>query len=159
MNFNRKTALRLEIAVLPMILAGAFMPSTVWAAGQSSGTAPQKCADTNNNNICDVDEEAGIIVTGSRIRNPGLGNKEPTVSVTSQYIEDRGLTNAADALNEIPGFRGSVTPAGSQASFGQGVNFINTFGLGSNRTLTLLNGRRVVSSNVTTIFGNASPGT
>ncbi len=159
MNVNRKTALRLEIAALPMILAGIFAPSAAWAAGQSPATAPEKCADTNNNNICDVDEEAGIIVTGSRIRNPALSSKEPTISITSQYIDDRGLTNAADALNEIPGFRGSVTPAGSQASFGQGVNFINTFGLGSNRTLTLLNGRRVVSSNVTTIFGNASPGT
>jgi outer membrane receptor protein involved in Fe transport len=107
----------------------------------------------------DGGKEQAIVVTGSRIRSPALDNKEPTVSVSSQYFEDRGLTNAADALNEIPGFRGSVTPAGAQASFGQGVNFINSFGLGSNRTLTLLNGRRVVSSNVTTIFGNAAPGT
>ena len=159
MNFNRKTALRLEIAALPLILAGAFVPTTAWAAGQATTPATPDCVDANNNKVCDVDEEGGIVVTGSRIRNPGLVNKEPTVSITTQYIEDRGLTNAADALNEIPGFRGSVTPAGSQASYGQGVNFINTFGLGSNRTLTLLNGRRVVSSNVTTIFGNASPGT
>ncbi|MBW8755151.1 MAG: TonB-dependent receptor, partial [Sphingomonadales bacterium] len=61
--------------------------------------------------------------------------------------------------NEVPGYRGSVTPAGDQASYGQGVNFINLYGLGSNRTLTLVNGRRVVSSNVPSVLGNASPGT
>ncbi|HEX8056576.1 MAG TPA: TonB-dependent receptor, partial [Novosphingobium sp.] len=68
-------------------------------------------------------------------------------------------TNVADALNELPGYRGSITPAGDQASFGQGVNFINLYGLGSNRTLTLVNGRRVVSSNVPSVLGNATPGT
>lgn len=157
MNFNRKTALRLEIAALPLALA-TLVPTAAWAQ-DAAKPAALDCADEDGNGVCDADEDASIIVTGSRIRQPQLQNPEPTVSVTSQYIDDRGLTNAADALNEIPGFRGSVTPAGSQGSFGQGVNFINSFNLGSNRSLTLLNGRRVVSSNVTTIFGNASPGT
>lgn len=79
--------------------------------------------------------------------------------VSSQYLEDRGLTNVADALNEQPGFRGSITPNGSQGSFGQGVNFVNGYGLGSNRTLTLVNGRRFVSSNPNTLFNQGSQGT
>lgn len=143
-------------------LNGAALAAALLALGQAAPVLAQQsagnCEDVDSNGVCDA-EESVIIVTGSRIRLPAMENKEPTVSLTSQYIDDRGLTNVADALNEIPGFRGSVTPGGSQASFGQGVNFINTYGLGSNRTLTLLNGRRVVSSNVTTIFGNASPGT
>ncbi len=107
----------------------------------------------------DPGETGSIIVTGSRIRLPNVENLEPTVTIGSAFIENRNLTNVADALNEIPGYRGSVTPNGAQGSFGQGVNFINTFGLGSNRNLTLLNGRRVVSSNVATVFGNAGAGT
>ena len=99
-----------------------------------------------------------IKVTGSRIQLPALEDKEPTVYLNSKYLEDRGLTNIADALNETPGIRGSITPAGSQPQFGQGVNFINIYGLGSNRTLTLVNGRRVVSSNVPSIFGHTEPG-
>ena len=83
----------------------------------------------------------------------------PVTVIGNQYLSNRGLTNAADALNEIPGIRGSITPAGAQGSFGQGVNFINGLGLGSNRTLTLINGRRSVSSNVTTIFNQGSAGT
>lgn len=100
-----------------------------------------------------------IVVTGSRIRLPNLESFEPIVTVDEQYIEDRNLQNAADALNELPAFRFSVTPAGGQGTFGQGVNFVNNLGLGSNRTLTLVNGRRFVSSNVPSLFNNASQGT
>ena len=165
MKFLKKSdlygATSLEGAAIVAAFLGAVAVATPAHAQASAAPAQPaaSCVDANADGACDSEDTAGIVVTGSRIRLPGLENKEPTVSVSSQYIDDRGITNAADALNEIPGFRGSVTPAGSQASFGQGVNFINSFGLGSNRTLTLLNGRRVVSSNVTTIFGNASPGT
>lgn len=99
-----------------------------------------------------------ITVTGSRIRRPELVGLEPTLSVSSEYFADRNLTNVGDALNELPQFRGSVTQRGDQSSFGNGVNFINTFGLGSNRTLTLVNGRRVVSSNLPSLFGPGGAG-
>ncbi len=133
------------------LIAASLVASSAYA---QDAAKPATAADSAS------EEDGGaIVVTGSRIRLPNLINVEPTVSVSQQYLQDRGLTNVADALNEIPGYRGSVTPAGAQGSFGQGVNFINSYGLGSNRSLTLLNGRRVVSSNVTTIFGNASPGT
>lgn len=104
--------------------------------------------------------EDSIVVTGSRIRLPKAAeSREPIVVLDEEYIEQRNLTNVADALNELPIYSGSVTPAGSQGSFGQGVNFLNTFGLGSNRNLTLINGRRFVNSNPPTVFNNASAGT
>lgn len=170
MNFFRKSAFSsatcLQSAALAAALIG-FAGSSMASAQVATPGPAANCLDTDADGTCDVaetnadgsDKDEGIVVTGSRIRLPNLSGKEPVVTVSANYIEDRGLTNVADALNEIPGFRGSVTPQGAQGSFGQGVNFINTYGLGSNRTLTLLNGRRVVSSNVTTIFGNASPGT
>lgn len=141
-----------SLATAALIAFGAATAAQAQEAENApASSAIDKATEENANDA--------IVVTGSRIRLPNFASAEPIVSVSSQYIDDRGITNVADALNEIPGFRGSVTPAGAQGSFGQGVNFINTYGLGSNRTLTLLNGRRVVSSNVTTIFGNASPGT
>lgn len=138
-------------------LVGILAGFPVAAAAQ---TAPQNSTVAT---IAQEPESAGnddaIIVTGSRIKRLGVDRLEPTIGIDQQYLDDRGLTNVADALNELPGFRGSVTPNGGQGGFGQGVNFLNNFGLGSNRTLTLVNGRRVVSSNVTTIFGNAAAGT
>ncbi|WP_448658568.1 TonB-dependent receptor domain-containing protein [Sphingomonas sp. CJ99] len=109
----------------------------------------------------DEDEEEttnDIVVTGTRIRLPNLTSPEPITTLDNAQLRERNFTNIADALNELPGVRGSVTPAGAQG-FGQGTNFINNYGLGSNRTLTLINGRRFVSSNVATIFNNAGAGT
>ncbi|WP_343061189.1 TonB-dependent receptor domain-containing protein [Novosphingobium flavum] len=98
-----------------------------------------------------------IIVTGTRIRLPNLTNPEPTVTISADYLQDRGLTNVADAINESPGVRGSTTPQGLQTVFGQGMNFTNLYGLGVNRTLVLVNGKRQVSSLVPSLSG--TPGT
>ncbi len=104
------------------------------------------------------DDEQVITVTGSRIRVPNLEGTEPTTSIDQEFIQQRNFVNVADALNDLPQIRGSVTPNGGQSAFGQGVNFINNFGLGSNRTLTLINGRRVVSSNTPSLFGPGAAG-
>jgi outer membrane receptor protein involved in Fe transport len=92
-----------------------------------------------------------ITVTGTRIRLPNLESLEPTITLDSRQVRERNFTNVADALNELPGMRGSITPAGAQTRYGQGVNFVNNYGLGSNRTLTLINGRRFVTSSVATL--------
>ena len=98
-----------------------------------------------------------VTVTGSRIVRAGFDTLEPATVVTRKTIESLGLTNVADALR-VPGFGAGVTPEGGQSSFGVAVNFVNRFGLGTARTLTLINGRRVVSSNTPSIFGPAGPG-
>ncbi|MEO8062537.1 MAG: TonB-dependent receptor [Pseudomonadota bacterium] len=106
----------------------------------------------------DDPREAEVLVTGSRIKRAGLDTLEPALIVTGEYLRNRGLTNVADALNEMPGFGVGVTPEGGQSPYAPGVNFVNLFGLGSNRTLTLVNGRRIVTSNPPALFGPAAPG-
>lgn len=98
-----------------------------------------------------------VTVTGSRVFRAGFDTLEPATVVNRASIEASGVTNVADALR-IPGFGAGVTPEANQSSFGVGVNFVNRFGLGSARTLSLINGRRVVSSNTPSIFGPAGPG-
>ncbi len=144
---------RLGGASLLAIFAALVSPAAVAQISQPNATAQQQSANEDDTDKVD------IVVTGSRIHSPNLESLPPTVSITRQYIEERNLTNVADALNEQPGFRGSVTPNGAQGSFGQGVNFVNGYGLGSNRTLTLVNGRRFVTSNPPTQFGQGSAGT
>ncbi len=154
----------LALAALPVAVSAQVQPGEQDPGLQNRpGTVTQAAPQEVNADGTPVNQQGNrgteITVTGSRIRLPNVENIEPTVTVNQQYLEDRGLTNVADALNELPGVRGSVTPSGAQGSFGQGVNFINFFNLGSNRTLTLVNGRRYVSSNVTTIFNQGSQGT
>ena len=106
--------------------------------------------------------EAGtIIVTGSRIPKPNYDTIQPAVVLNSQAIEQRGFVNAADALNELPQFGvpgSSPVGPGQGGAFGTGQSFVNFLGLGSQRTLVLVNGRRFISSNTASIFGAAAPG-
>jgi outer membrane receptor protein involved in Fe transport len=99
-----------------------------------------------------------VVVTGTRIVHRG-DSLEPDLVISGEYLANRGLTNIADALNESPGFGTGVTPEGNQSNYGTGVSFANRFGLGTNRTLTLVNGRRVVNSNPANVFGPAASGT
>lgn len=100
-----------------------------------------------------------IVVTGTRIRAADHPQVEPLVAIDKSYLAERGLFNLGDVLRESPGVRGSASPNGAQNVFGQGANYANLYGLGVNRTLTLVNGRRVVTSAVPSSAALASPGT
>src|SRR3546814_17969345 len=56
------------------------------------------------------------------------------------------------------GVPGSSRVGGQAGAFGSGQNFVNFFGLGDQRTLTVVNGRRFVSSNTSSIFGPTGSG-
>ncbi|HEY0413832.1 MAG TPA: TonB-dependent receptor [Allosphingosinicella sp.] len=106
-----------------------------------------------------VSSEEAIIVTGSRIARPNFDTVEPSVVVTSADIETRGFETLGQALNELPAFGipGS-SPVSVQSSFGPGQSFVNFLGLGDQRTLTLVNGNRFVSSNTASLFGPTGSG-
>jgi len=92
------------------------------------------------------EEEDQIVVTGSRIRRPDLNTSFPTLVVGQETFEKNAFTNIADALTQIPAFGTGTTPIGDQGG-NIGTNFVDFLDLGSQRTLTLVNGRRFVSSN------------
>lgn len=107
-----------------------------------------------------TDDDQAIIVTGSRIPRANLETAQPSLLLSSEQIEQRGYTNIGDALDELPAFGvPGANRVGDQAgSFGSGQVFINFFGLGDQRTLTVVNGRRFVSSNTASIFGPTGAG-
>ncbi|MGS2719096.1 TonB-dependent receptor domain-containing protein [Paraglaciecola aestuariivivens] len=92
-----------------------------------------------------------IEITGSRIKKLDLETTRPVTFVDSDYIAERGITNAQSAVTDIPGVFAAASPTvggnTGAASQGVGQRTINIFGLGSQRTLTLVNGNRFVSSN------------
>jgi outer membrane receptor protein involved in Fe transport len=107
----------------------------------------------------DVLEE--IVVTGSRITRAGFDTLQPATVIDDEFMRMRGFDNAAQPLNELPqfGIPGSSNQGG-QESNNVGQNIVNLFGLGSQRTLTLINGRRTVGQNTPNFGGNtaAAPG-
>lgn len=102
-----------------------------------------------------------VVVTGSRIARPSVDNAQPTTTLTSATLNNRGYQDVARAINELPGF--SVPDSsliGSQGNgFGVGQSFVNLYALGSQRTLTLVNGRRFVGANPASVFSSAGAGT
>jgi iron complex outermembrane recepter protein len=93
------------------------------------------------------DEAEPIVVTGSRIRRDPSDESAPRTVVSEEVIEDRGYTTAAEALNQITANTPQLNQAdASGESSGSGQQFPNLFGLGSGRTLTLVNGRRMVTT-------------
>lgn len=94
--------------------------------------------------------EPEITVTGSRIARDGADAPSPVSVLSSAAVQARGITNIADALNEIPALANSATPAQSTASTRYtGSNFVNLRNLGPSRTLVLVDGVRHVPSSDT----------
>jgi iron complex outermembrane receptor protein len=101
------------------------------------------------------DELQEVVVTGSRIARPDLDRLEPTSIVSAATFDDRGYLDVGQALSELPAF--SVSPssaAQTQAGFGIAQSFVDLYGLGSQRTLVLVNGRRFVSSSTASLNGS-----
>jgi outer membrane receptor protein involved in Fe transport len=93
-------------------------------------------------------EVRAIVVTGSRIASAEVASPAPLQIVNEQLIEDSGVINIQELLLENPVF-GTPALSRTNAAFltsGTGVATIDLRDLGSDRTLVLINGRRVVSS-------------
>lgn len=88
-----------------------------------------------------------IVVSASRIDRPGFDAPTPTVRISREELQIASRENVAASLNDLPQFRGTTTPQTTTTSVSNGSAPLDLRGLGSNRTLVLLNGRRFSSSN------------
>ena len=95
-----------------------------------------------------AEELEEVQVTGSRIAQaPGMFTPTPVTSVQIEELKQMSPGTLIESLSQLPQFFGN--PTGQQALGGQnsGGSNVNLRGAGINRTLVLLDGRRVVSSN------------
>jgi len=135
--------------------------STVTDAAAHADCIRTQTASAQTPATAGAPEAGAIVVTGSRIPKPNYDTVQPATVIDSKALEQRGFNNAADALNELPQFGipgSSPVGAGQGGAFGTGQSFVNFLGLGSQRTLVLVNGRRFISSNTSSIFGPTSAG-
>lgn len=120
------------------VIGGLALAASAPALAQTSSAAAGEA----------VGEEVGeIVITGSRIRRVETTTEAPVTVLDAQALTDRGFVQAGQALNELtsnmPQF---AIAAGSGSAAGSGQQFPNLFGLGAGRTLTLVNGRRFVTT-------------
>lgn len=118
-------------AIIAALLASA-------ASAQTSGTT-QEQAET-------------VVVTGSRIQSTGFTAPTPTQVIGSEQIEKNAQPNIFNTIAQLPSLQGSsgtTVNTFSTSSGQQGLSSFSLRGLGTIRTLTLLDGQRVVGANVT----------
>ena len=140
MSFDR-TARRIRGAASLAALLAAISA----AHAQDLPAEPAPAAD----GAAETPGDAEIVVTGSRIARTGFDTPTPVTVLGAEQIGKQGATNISQLLNEVPAFRAQSTPTTSGIFVSNlGASTADLRGLGSNRTLVLIDGRRVVPATV-----------
>lgn len=112
-------------------------------------SAPALAQDADTIATDDTADVGAIVVTGSRINNPNIESANPVTVLTGEQIFETGNTSIGDQLNDLPQLRSTFSQSNSTRFLGtRGLNLLDLRGLGTQRTLVLVNGRRHVGSDV-----------
>ena len=129
------------------LLAGSASVAMLAVPGSLSAQEAAQAPAASEPSATEAGEDNLIVVTGSRIRRDVADEGAPRIVLGEEVIEDRGYSSAAEALNELTVNSPQLSQAdNSGEASGSGQQFPNLFGLGPGRTLTLVNGRRMVTT-------------
>jgi iron complex outermembrane recepter protein len=100
-------------------------------------------AEVTTDNTAETESTGeAIIVTGSRLRSPNLESASPVTVVTAEEFAITGTTRVEDLVNSLPQvFAGQ---GGNVSNSATGTATLNLRGIGAERTLVLVNGRRLM---------------
>ena len=117
---------------LALSLGGLAAAGSVTAIAQDAGTAqPPKSQSLET-----------IVVTGSNIRRVDIETASPVVTIDRAQIQASGKVNLGDLVEQLPQMAGQAMNP-QQNNGGTGNAAVSLRGIGSNRTLLLINGHRV----------------
>jgi outer membrane receptor protein involved in Fe transport len=154
---------RLTLAVRLGLTAGLLA-----AAGMAQAQQPPNDQNQTTNNPTDQNQTEGqpktlkaVVVTGSLIRRVDLETASPVVKIDRQDITNSGKPTLGDVLQQLPSIRGQATNpqnnsnGGGVASplteGGDGASRVSLRGLGTGRTLVLINGQRMLNADMNLI--------
>jgi iron complex outermembrane receptor protein len=84
-----------------------------------------------------------VVVTGSRIRRVDAETASPVFTYDTEAIQRSGVTTLGDLMQKIPSVAGAATNPQVNNGGGNGDTNVELRGLSPERTLVLLNGRRI----------------
>ncbi|PXA98019.1 hypothetical protein DMC47_10790 [Nostoc sp. 3335mG] len=135
-----KTGADMRMNVRTTLLASTLLMGVATPAMAQVAQGPE--SESANGQAAEGQE---IVVTGSRIARPEIDSPVPLTTVNREQLLQRGVSNVSDILNELPQVAiGSTRTNTNFLTSGTGISTVNLRGLGSNRTLVLVNGRRFV---------------
>lgn len=125
-TLNRRAKSVFRASVASLVVGLSFQATAVFA--QASEEA--------------VEDGEAIVVTGSRIARPDLEVASPVSVIGADDLARDQVTTVEEALRDIPSVRPSIGPGVNNGTDGSAS--VNLRGMGDNRTLVLLDGRRIV---------------
>src|SRR6266849_1521223 len=133
---------------------GYLLLASVWGLTASAQTAPPSEA------AAPVIEE--VVVTGSRIASPNATSASPIQVISTQEITATGKNDISDVINQLPQiFNNDLGQDFSNRTSGLtsagGVATADLRGLGPNRTLVLIDGRRLGQGSPYTFIQSPAP--
>lgn len=142
---------RINAGILQTTAIGAVLALGLWAspaalAQEAPAPAPTPAPEAEATETAESEET--IVVTGSRLKVPDYDRSGPVSSVTGAQIQQAGVVNLTDFLQEVPALVNSFDSEDSADTGGQaqaGLNLLNLRNLGEDRTLVLVDGRRHVA--------------
>lgn len=138
------------------LFAGAIIAPT-FASAQSQSSQDQASTSTQSAKTKKPEQSAGtevsgIVVTGSRIHKSEYNSSSPIQVITHEQAELRGLVDTGQILQSASvasgAFQVNNLLTGYVTTGGENASTINLRGLGADRTLVLLNGRRLPPAGV-----------
>ncbi len=138
--------LLLGTSVLASILCFAAAPAYAQSQPTGSQSAEQPTAEDDESQLDEV------VVTGSRLRRERFDTPTPVLEIGEEEFERTAVGNAIEVIEDIPLVGAGSNSRGANGQFGDNFAFADLFNLGTQRTLTLVNGRRFISGNQATVF-------
>jgi len=122
-------------------------PEQAPAAAPEAPPAAERSSDLTDEEMTKLSEQAAkvevITVTGSTIERKTLTTPAPLTILSREDLGAAGRATVGDILQQLPEQSNAINAQANNG--GDGSTRISIRGLGTNRTLTLLNGRRVVA--------------
>src|SRR5262252_9185382 len=151
--FSKRKALSMATLLLPQFyVAGAVnaQPSTPPPdqPAQPAAEAAQPAAEAAEPTAPGMGKRAGeeeIVVTGSRVRRKDLTTPAPITVINKEQVQASGKVSIGDFLQSLPEQGNAINTSVNNGNTGDGSTRVSLRGLGSPRTLVLLNGRRFVA--------------
>lgn len=105
-------------------------------------------AQSGNNSPGDERVLEEVVITGSRMANTGLTSPSPVTVLDDADISMRGVLRVEDMLSVLPQ---ALAGQNSTSGINSGTATVNLRGLGSERTLVLMNGKRLPFGSPTSV--------
>ncbi|WP_439470107.1 TonB-dependent receptor plug domain-containing protein [Blastomonas fulva] len=147
-----KQTLRYIRLISPIIVSAITVIGSPAFAQTVEATSPTPDSEISPSAPDAVDDENAdtneILVTGSLIRNAAAKAQAPVLVLNADEANLRQANTAQDLLRDLPGAVAGIGSAVNNVGV-TGTSTVNLRGLGSNRNLVLLDGNRVVPSDLT----------